>query len=309
MPKSGQVWNPSYLFGHDLFAIFEPLAAPLRTPTWPSLDELTHLNEEARLLHAPECAPLRFRAAPKRSRRERRTCVRLDDLYDGSISLNGEVPCLNESYHDLFNALIFAAFPRSKRLLHRRQHLAQTRWLERVGIDPSRPRLPGRRSREQDALTIFDEGGALLAFTNETLQDWSCWTEAKPIEALGGAQKGRIVLFGHALLEHLFEGQKTFRASGIALKSPEPLAGPLLLPNLDRALAARLSNSHEFLEPGADGIVSLRVDGSLWLSPPKPSWREPLPLQLSVGADIPPSPRSEPSSAQLHATWTAQAKQ
>src|SRR5690606_26753214 len=95
---------------------------------------------------------LRFAPQSKKPRRAKRGPVELDQLYDGSIALRGEVPCLAQSYHDLFNAVIFAAFPLAKYALHARQFRAL-----RERVTPGVTRLPEARTREQDALTVFDE--------------------------------------------------------------------------------------------------------------------------------------------------------
>jgi hypothetical protein len=56
------------------------------------------------------------------------------------------------------NGLVWATFPRAKRALHARQHRAlAARVAERT------ERLPQTRSREQDALALFDEGGLVVA--------------------------------------------------------------------------------------------------------------------------------------------------
>src|SRR5690606_31968463 len=143
----------------------------------------------------PEARPVSFTpATPKRARVRRDTPVDPARLYDGRIALQGEVACLQASYHDWFNALAWAAFPRAKRAVHERQYDALTRWLPQGAS-----RLPNRRTREQDALTIFDEGGAALV-----LRD-AGELPTKPGETELGtlAERAALVVFGHAVMEHL----------------------------------------------------------------------------------------------------------
>lgn len=286
MPKSGQPWDQSFLAGHPLFRAFEPFARPLRTPTWPGPEDFTRVCAEFCARSGLELSPLSFRSMEKKSRREKRSSVELDRLYDGSIALSGEVPCLKESYHDLLNAIIFCAFPRAKRALHARQFRALKAWLEENGVlgeETSAPRLPGARSREQDALTILDEGGTVLLFTEGAHKAWKGARTRLSLEDFGPHQVLPL-LFGHALLEHLVDGQRALRSSGVILVLPEPEGRLLaatserelleLFSYVDTRLAARLEDPGEFRLPGADSIFELS-SGKVLIGPPKPAWHLP----------------------------------
>lgn len=286
MPKSGQPWDQSFLAGHPLFRAFEPFARPLRTPTWPGPEDFTRVCAEFCIRSGLELSPLSFRAMQKKSRREKRSSVELERLYDGSITLSGEVPCLRESYHDLLNAIVFCAFPRAKRALHARQFRALKTWLQENGVlgdETSAPRLPGARSREQDALTIFDEGGTVLLFTERAHEKWRGARTRLSLEDFGPDQVLPL-LFGHALLEHLVEGQRALRSSGVVMVLPEPkgellaLAGEKdvleLFAYVDARLAERLEDPKEFRLPGADSIFELS-SGKVLVGPPKPAWHLP----------------------------------
>jgi len=115
-----------------------------------------------------------------------------DEAYEAFIARNGCVPS-RDNLHDLFNGLVWLRFPRIKRRLNE----LQAREIERNGIGAARGPL-------RDALTLFDENGALFdgpSPLHEALRarDWQAlfvthrvlWREA------------RIVVFGHALLEKL----------------------------------------------------------------------------------------------------------
>ena len=282
MPKFGQIWQPLFLQTEPLFQAFEPLASALRGPTFPDAAALTALVEAQRQARAPEEKPLRFAPMSPAPKRKKRGPIEVARLYDGSIELRSEVPTLNESYHDLLNALAFAAFPKAKRALHRRQYRALK---ERVHDGMSA--LPPTRSREQDALTIFDEGGVAIAMTPSAHANWLRTTARSPISACHPDSGIVPLLFGHALPEHLLEGQRFLRASGIILVVPQVTLGIALLDCVDRALYSRLTDDTEFQEPGADAIFEMNEAGQIWMGPPKP-WN---------GWDRPPSER--PGSKQL----------
>jgi hypothetical protein len=262
MPKSGQIWEANFLAGHPLLRPFERIAGALRTGTFPSASDYTEVCERERIRRTPDLEPLTFVKMEKKPRRKRRSEVRLEGLYDGSIALRGEVFCLQDSYHDLLNALVFAAFPRSKRTLHARQFAALTGW-----VDVAAPRLPGKRTREQDALTIFDEGGVVLAMSEEAHDAWRN-TRAQT-QLVPDSNEVIAFLFGHALLEHLLEGQLAIRASALVCTVNTSLDGDELLDEVDRQLNARLEDRNEFSAPKADCVFEMKRDGQFYIGPPR----------------------------------------
>lgn len=180
---------------------------------WPTLDELN-----ARLgarVNPPGLPPVRFAPSAPRSRRAKRRDVA--ELYDVRIHREGLVATRLANPHDLFNALVWAAFPRAKRALARRQHDAHVR---RLGGGVAS--LPNARSREQDTLAMIDEGGVLRC-------------------------PSRDVLFGHALYEHLWMGDATARGYPVALDGAEP----------DEALARAIDDPVRFVDPGKVAAVAI----------------------------------------------------
>jgi len=113
------------------------------------------------------------------------------NAYELRIAAQGEVATRPRNWHDLFNALAWIAFPRTKASLN--------------AIHASEIPLRGKvRGPTRDLLTIFDEGGALVASSDPALLAlirafrWQTlfWNErARLLERL------RILVFGHAVLE------------------------------------------------------------------------------------------------------------
>lgn len=253
MPLSGQTWDARRFAPQAALQPFRALLAELASRhEFPDMQELGDWVDATRETHAPELARLNFVELPKRARRAKRGVVSLDTLYDARIALRGEVPCLSRSYHDLFNALMFKAFPRSKRELHARQYRALSRWVE-VGAE----QLPGRRTREQDALTLFDEGGCVVVCPFQLRAEFARGTLLALAEPGAAA---RVVLFGHALFEHLTEGQVGLRSSARVLFIPEVPEGAHLLPIVDQFVLSLLHDPQRFGEPDADAVVFF--DGS-----------------------------------------------
>ena len=241
----------------ELCEIGRPL---FRGSDWPTLEAYTELAERERQARAEGLASVRFAPPEPRPRRARaRPPLDPRQLYDGRIALEREVPCLRSSYHDLLNVLAWAAFPRAKRALHARQFRALSAWLP-----ASSAQLPNRRTREQDALALFDEGGSVLVLSAELGA------------RLGGVQEGtlalseipaRLVLFGHALMEHLCFERSRVRSAALLLQLPHPLPqGRLLLDQVDEAIALRLADGRELTHPdGFDRAVSIEPPGGVWI--------------------------------------------
>lgn len=109
-----------------------------------------------------------------------------DPYYEVQVFETGRVQTRAEHPHDLFNALAWLAFPRTKARINA-MHAAEI------------PKEGGRRGRLRDMLTIFDEGGALVACPREIEQivrDMQ-WRRL----FLERASDFRILVFGHAVME------------------------------------------------------------------------------------------------------------
>jgi len=255
-------WDPRFV---ERSAWFWPLAGAAERfahlAEWPTREALDAMYRGL-TAGVPGAPPLRFADNVRKEDKRRDGQIRLDGLYDGRIAVHGEVPTREGDWHDFFNALCFATFPRSKRALHLRQYSAlQGR------VPATATRLPPTRTREQDALTLFDEGGALIAAETPVYLQLSA-AEGAEREALLRAfcerEQARIVPFGHALFEHLVEG---LRCPGgfTQLVAVERLAAPdpALLAQVDAALCALLADPNRFQSPRAGSHLRLDVLG-LW---------------------------------------------
>ena len=98
-----------------------------------------------------------------------------------------------DNLHDFFNGLVWLQFPRTKRRLNQLQAQA----IATDGVQAVRGPL-------RDAVTVFDENGALLQAPDALrdalrARDWErLFIDLRPLWA-----EARLVLFGHALLEKL----------------------------------------------------------------------------------------------------------
>ena len=121
--------------------------------------------------------------------------------YESHIALTAEVPT-RDNRHDLFNGLVWLRFPALKRRLNE----LQAAEIAAHGVGSARGPL-------RDALTLFDENGALLSAPAGLAgalrqRDWQrmfltereAWREAE------------LTLFGHALLDKLTAPRKPITA-------------------------------------------------------------------------------------------------
>lgn len=171
------------------FAPLAPSLARLDPARWPAHAELTAL---AAGIATASGAPLRF--VPPRTQRDAGR-----PYYERHIARTGEVETRAGNWHDLFNALAWIAFPRAKAAINA-QHAAM---LEEGGEAEARRRRP-----ERDALTLFDEGGVVVAASAPaplrliTGHEWKAlfWQGREALAA-----QARFVAFGHALFEKMLD--------------------------------------------------------------------------------------------------------
>jgi hypothetical protein len=121
--------------------------------------------------------------------------------YEAHIFQTRTVPT-RDNLHDLFNGLVWLAFPQAKRRLNE----LQAGEIARAGVGDVRGPL-------RDALTLFDENGALLDAPPALWQalvarDWHTLFVARR----GLWNEARLLLFGHALLEKLVTPRKPITA-------------------------------------------------------------------------------------------------
>ncbi len=196
--------------------IADVVAAIAVAPDWPSCDELN-------AWFAAPFASVGVHMVPADKMRSSLGPDGLLDpqsLYEVRISDTGDVPTRPRNLHDLLNALMWAAFPLSKKALT--QRLAQMQRQRAAG----QAKLPVARTRPHDRLALIDEGG-VLHVPNPANPDVACtW------------------IFGHAILEHAYAG--IYDVRGATLQLRRPAGAPIdLVPiraDVDCALAGILGD-------------------------------------------------------------------
>ena len=168
--------------------------------------------------------------------------------YEKHIYRQGEVSTRENSWHDLFNALIWSRFPSLKVAMN----AVHFRQLDAVG--------EGSRGKQRDALTLFDESGVIVCSSNQVLlgalarRDWN-----RIFRTEAGAWEDEISLFvvGHALLEKFLRPYKAITAQALLLQldqvqmeqSREALSGSLDEWMSERLLAGSMLDAPASLSP------------------------------------------------------------
>ena len=138
--------------------------------------------------------------------------------YDRFIHATGHIPTRARSWHDFFNACIWARLPRAKLAVHSSQ------------LAEGQLRTSPRRTRRQDWLTHFDECGVVLVSACRRLLDRVAtldWQVAFVHERAEFAKGVRFYCFGHAILEALREPYVGLMGKALLCHdpgSPEPQA-------------------------------------------------------------------------------------
>jgi hypothetical protein len=235
-------WDPDFLERSAMFAPLRVHGASLRTADWPRLDELQRALAGRRPpIAVASGASLAFVLQSPRA-------ATLAARYEPRIYLRGEVQIRERNWHDLMNALVWLTFPRSKAALNARHHGALL--VQQASGAPNRGPV-------QDAMTLFDEGGVLVASRDPGLLQR---IEAFQWKRLFWHERSRVVrdmrffLFGHALYEKALNPFTGITARGLLFEVDRAfLAAPIArqLEQLDALAAMRLSDPAALRSPAA----------------------------------------------------------
>jgi hypothetical protein len=226
-------WDRAALLASPLLATVRRLLERLPADRFPTLDELNLLARE-RDLRSGGGAPVSF--VPAAADRP----GMLEAQYEIRIHREGAVPTRAGSWHDLFNALVWLTFPRTKATINRLHH-----------DEMLRRRDERQRGTARDVLTLFDEGGVIAACADASLARLLTefrWKELFWTRRADVAASMRFHVFGHAIHEKALAPYKGVTAKTLVVDVPRATLGwP------DEALTAALDEraAEHFAAPGA----------------------------------------------------------
>jgi hypothetical protein len=225
-------WDAGFL---ERSPIFETLRAHAGAfgAVWPARADLEQrLERRDPPVLSASGMPLRLVPQGRRNRAP-------EEKHEARVYLRGELQLRERSWHDLFNLLVWLAFPKAKAALNRRHYQA---------LEAQRASGRANRGPAQDALTLFDEGGVIVASSDQDLlaclSDWR-WKDLFWRNRARLAARMRFHVFGHAIYEKGLRPFLGITGRGIALEvEPDLLVAPLpeQLAVLDRRIAEHLSD-------------------------------------------------------------------
>ena len=225
-------WDPDFAARSPLFEPLRAIAGGLPRGRWPDAADLQRLAT-ARRIATRSGAALTF-VAPQSGAKP------FDERYEPRIYRRGEMALRAGNWHDLLNALVWLTFPLSKAALNARHYReSQAR----------RGRSGANRGKVEDALTLFDEGGVIVASADASLTrllagfGWKQLFWARRADVL---ERMRFVVFGHALYEKALAPFSGVTGRGIAFQvEPDFLRAPPgeQAAGLDRRLARHLEDA------------------------------------------------------------------
>jgi len=220
-----------------------PLLEPFRHHRdWPGLDAYQHLldslDEPLRTRHG---APLRV--VPQEGRPDH-----FEQHYAPRIYLSGEIQTRTRNWHDFFQLLTWFLFPRAKATINA-LHIPGARARNAGGEER------GRRTALENMLSLFDEGGAVLISSDDTLLQlvrdfqWKrlFWERRDEL-----ATRFECITFGHALYEKGLKPYLGMTANAILMEVDDdyfrlPMAQRL--DDIDGCLASLFERGECYTQP------------------------------------------------------------
>jgi len=212
-------WNPCILNSSPLYWPLRPYAQKFMSAhtNWPSLNDYQHfLNQDLGHCYSNSGAQLHF--VPQDEKTEH-----ISAAYEPRIYLNGEIQTRLHNWHDFFQVLVWRIFPNTKAILNQLHYDAI---MQRQADIPHGTKLPSQRTRVENALTQFDECGAIILSSDKKLLQLINDFEWKTLfldyrEALSTNLK--CIVFGHAVYEKAISPYLGLTTHSVLLQVDQPL--------------------------------------------------------------------------------------
>jgi hypothetical protein len=229
-------WNKEALLQSPLFAPLHQILADFGAEGFPTLKDCNALLA-SRLspITVQSGASLHF--VPQVSGK-----LPFEAQYEPRCYLKGEVPTRTNNWHDLFNALVWLTFPKTKAVLNAR-HYHELMKEGAAANSESR----SERGAVRDVNTLLDESGVIVAYSNDNsgmeLTGLLCnfkWKELFWQRREQARVRMGFYLIGHGLYEKVLQPYVGMTGQGLLLAvEPEFFSLPLTqqLSHLDNLLA------------------------------------------------------------------------
>ena len=233
------------------FVSFSPIFQPLRlwaekfshfNDGWPQLKDyqeiLDTLVEPIKTLSGQELKIVQQDGKPGH----------FNEHYAPRIYLTGEIQTRTENWHDFFQFLTWFMFPKTKAVINSiHVPAAQSRIDAEIDL--------GRRSAIENMLSLFDEGGAVVLCSDDSMLQLIRnfkWKELFWQRRSELSEKLKLVTFGHALYEKGLSPYIGMTANCILLQVNENILQSTIqqqLDYIDTALAQLFSEGKPYNKP------------------------------------------------------------
>jgi hypothetical protein len=203
--EQAQKWNPDWVGRSPMFAPLARIARHLPAGHWPDVDALNATLAKC------DGGVVNANADPIRFVRQAGKPVRFEEQFEPRTFLRAEVLVRPRSWHDLFNALVWMTFPKTKAAINARH------------FNLLRAHAGRQRTPAGDALTHFDEDGLAVISSSESLlallRDFR-WKQLFWDHRDAVRTEMRFVLFGHAMYEKALHPFVGMTAKSVLLHAP-----------------------------------------------------------------------------------------
>jgi len=226
--KKDFVWNTNEMLASVLFEPLHSACKRLGYACFPSLAELNALLDESHMVQTGKRLCFVEQGLGK---------LAFESQYEPRCYLTGEVQTRENNLHDLFNALVWLNFPRSKAAINVRHYQA---------LSVASEALTTQRGSVRDMATLFDESGVMVVSADSHLSQLLCdfkWKE------LFLSQRDKVIsqmgfyIFGHGLYEKAMQPYVGITGQGLVLQvNAEFFTWPLAsrMQHLDERVATYL---------------------------------------------------------------------
>jgi hypothetical protein len=201
MATAAPVWNRWDILAAPAFATLAPLLEELPGDHFPTLAQLNRMCDEHEVVSGSGVA---VEFVPQEAK--------TDEPYETRVYSRGKVLTRNNNWHDLFNALVWITFPRSKAAINRHHYKEMLAH-----------QAEGKRGTPRDVLTLFDEGGLIVvssvpelgALLREFRWKDLFWQRRDEVKAAM-----RFHAFGHSIYEKMLQPYKGITAKTVIFDVP-----------------------------------------------------------------------------------------
>ncbi|ADE11670.1 putative transmembrane protein [Sideroxydans lithotrophicus ES-1] len=199
-------WNKEILMSAPCFVPLRPFISRFESAGFPTLQQCNALLASLQpgvTVHSGK--PLHFVSQEYGK-------LPFEAQYEPRCYLQGEVPTRANNWHDLFNALVWLAFPRAKAAINARHYRALT--------EVNSPGTHSQRGAVRDTSTLLDESGVLVVYSDVELANllrnfqWKelFWKRRAQVRSDMG-----FYLFGHGLYEKSLQPYIGMTGQGLLL--------------------------------------------------------------------------------------------